>query len=146
MSSNASVKVTSVLNRYRKVSITGRPSFIFWLTSLFIDGETHFRAHYSPTMNPETASTLNISKFQTNRKILDADSLADAVRGCDTYVSQKVLRGPLSLAQVASLFLVWHPCSNSTPDCSALRSGDRGQHLQTKCYLWPRGGDIIASL
>ena len=122
-----------------------RPSFIFWLTSLFIDGKTHFRAHYSPTMNPETASALKISKFQTNRKILDADSLADAVRGCDTYVSQKVLRGPLSLAQVASLFLVWHPCSNSTPDCSALRSGDRGQHLQTKCYLWPRGGDIIAS-
>jgi ATP-dependent helicase IRC3 len=75
------------------------------LTSSFIDGETHIRAHYTPTIHPETASALSISKFRTNRKILDANSLADAVRGCDTYVSQNVLRGRLSLAQVFSLFL-----------------------------------------
>jgi len=62
------------------------------------DGENGFRAHYTPTIHPETASALNISKFRTNRKILDAGSLADAVRGCDTYVSQNVLRGRLSLA------------------------------------------------
>jgi ATP-dependent helicase IRC3 len=61
------------------------------------DGD-HFHAHYSPKMHPETASALKISKFQTNRKILDASSLADALRGCDTYASEKVLRGPLSYA------------------------------------------------
>jgi ATP-dependent helicase IRC3 len=81
------------------------------LTSSFIDGENHFRAHYTPTIHPETASALNISKFVRNRKILDASSLADAVRGCDTYVSGNVLRGRLSLAQVFSLsFWSWHPC------------------------------------
>jgi ATP-dependent helicase IRC3 len=74
------------------------------LTSSFADGESHFHAHYTPTIHPETASALNISKFRTNRKILDAKSLADAVRGCDTYVSKNVLRGRLSLAQVFSIF------------------------------------------
>lgn len=68
------------------------------LTPSFIDGENHFRAHYTPTIHPETASALKISKFRTNRKILDASSLADAVRGCDTYVSENVLKGRLSLA------------------------------------------------
>jgi ATP-dependent helicase IRC3 len=74
------------------------------LTSSFIEGENHFRAHYTPTIHPETASALNISKFRTNRKILDANSLADAVRGSDTYVSENVLRGRFSLAQVFSPF------------------------------------------
>jgi ATP-dependent helicase IRC3 len=74
------------------------------LTSSFVDGETHFCAHYTPKIHHETASALNISKFRTNRKILDASSLADAMRGCDTYVSGKVVRGPLSQAQVTSLF------------------------------------------
>jgi ATP-dependent helicase IRC3 len=74
------------------------------LTFSFVDGESHFRAHYTPTIHTETASALNISKFRTNRKILDASSLADAVRGCDTYVSENVLKGWLSRAQVFSLF------------------------------------------
>lgn len=62
------------------------------------DGETHFRAHYTPTIHSETASALKISKFRTNRKILDANSLADAIRGCEKYVSEIVLRGWPSLA------------------------------------------------
>jgi len=40
--------------------------------------------------------TLQLTK--TNRKILDANCLADAVRGCDTYASEKVLKGPISQA------------------------------------------------
>ena len=62
------------------------------------DKERHFHAHYTPSIHPKTASALNISRFRTNRKILDADNLADAVRGCDTYASEKVVRGPLSQA------------------------------------------------
>ena len=62
------------------------------------DKERHFHAHYIPTIHAETATALKISKFRTNRKILDAGSLADAVRGCDTYASEKVVRGPLSKA------------------------------------------------
>lgn len=101
---NASVKVTSVLNLYLTVSIIGGKPLLVLLTSSFIDGENHFRAHFTPTIHPETASALKISKFRTNRKILDANSLADAVRGCDRYVSENVLRGRLSLAQVFSFF------------------------------------------
>ncbi|KAI0257368.1 P-loop containing nucleoside triphosphate hydrolase protein [Lactifluus subvellereus] len=62
------------------------------------DTGNHFHAHYTPTIHPKTASALNISRFQKNRKVLDANSLADAVRGCDTYVIGKVVRGPLSSA------------------------------------------------
>ncbi|KAH9982668.1 P-loop containing nucleoside triphosphate hydrolase protein [Lactifluus volemus] len=64
----------------------------------FRDSGSHFRAHYSPTIHSKTASALNVSRFQKNRKVLDASSLADAVRGCDTYAAEKVLRGPLSHA------------------------------------------------
>lgn len=63
-----------------------------------LDNERHFHAHYTPTIHTETATALNISKFRTNRKILDAGSLPDAVRGCDTYAAEKILRGPLSQA------------------------------------------------
>ncbi|KAI9445021.1 P-loop containing nucleoside triphosphate hydrolase protein [Lactarius indigo] len=62
------------------------------------DKERHFHAHYTPTIHTETAAALNISKFRTNRKVLDAGSLADAVRGCDTYATEKILKGPLSQA------------------------------------------------
>jgi len=62
------------------------------------DKERHFHAHYTPSIHPKTATALNISRFRTNRKILDADSLADAVRGCDTYAREKVVKGPLSQA------------------------------------------------
>ncbi|KAH9065966.1 P-loop containing nucleoside triphosphate hydrolase protein [Lactarius vividus] len=62
------------------------------------DKERHFHAHYTPTIHAETATALNISKFRTNRKILDAGSLADALRGCDTYAAEKILKGPLSQA------------------------------------------------
>ncbi|KAH9044720.1 P-loop containing nucleoside triphosphate hydrolase protein [Lactarius pseudohatsudake] len=62
------------------------------------DNERHFHAHYTPTIHTETATALNISKFRTNRKVLDAGSLPDAVRGCDTYAAEKILRGPLSQA------------------------------------------------
>jgi len=62
------------------------------------DAGGHFHAHFTPAIHHQTASALKISRFQTNRKILDANSLAEAVRGCDTYASRKVLKGPLSLA------------------------------------------------
>jgi len=36
------------------------------------------------------------------RLILTAESLPDAIRGCDTYATQKVLRGPLVLGLLRS--------------------------------------------
>jgi len=66
------------------------------------DSGDHFHAHYTPTIDPATASALSISRFQTNRKILDANNLADAVRGCDKYASEKVLRGHSSLSLARS--------------------------------------------
>ena len=140
---NASVKVTFALNSYLTVSVI-RGNHCRSLTSSFIDSENHFRAHYTPTIHPETASALKISRFQTNRKILDASSLTDALRGCDTYACEKVLRGPLSLAQVNS-FLFWHPCSYSTQAYRAQQSGGKGQRLLPRNCSWPRGGDMLTS-
>lgn len=71
----------------------------------FLDYGEYFQAHYTPTIHPETASALKISRYHTNRKILDASSLADAVRGCDTYASEKVLKGHISLALSSSSLL-----------------------------------------
>ncbi|KAI0281581.1 P-loop containing nucleoside triphosphate hydrolase protein [Russula aff. rugulosa BPL654] len=89
-------------------------------------GETHFRAHYTPTIHPETASALKISKFRTNRKILDASSLADALRGCDTYVSKNVLKGRSSLAQVLLHTARWRqgPASPAQKSFVAKRWGN----------------------
>lgn len=111
----------------------------------FLDYGEYFQAHYTPTIHPETASALKISKYQTNRKILDASSLTDAVRGCDTYASGKVLKGQLSLALSPSS-LLQHPCSNSTPVWPAPRGGAKRRPLLLKYYLWQRGGDTSTSL
>jgi hypothetical protein len=95
---NASVKATFVSIQYQGVSIICTDIRLSPFDFPFQDADNHFHAHYTPTIHPKTASALNISRFQKNRKVLDASNLADAVRGCDTYVSEKVLRGPLSHA------------------------------------------------
>jgi ATP-dependent helicase IRC3 len=112
----------------------------------FRDSGSHFRAHYSPTIHSKTASTLNVSRFQKNRKVLDASSLADAVRGCDTYAAEKVLRGPLSHALVAFLSCGQTPLLNIDQDYGAERSGGKGRQLRLKNWSWQRGGDTFTSL
>ncbi|KAF9229231.1 P-loop containing nucleoside triphosphate hydrolase protein [Gyrodon lividus] len=58
----------------------------------------HFRATYTEaTMHASSAKQLRISPFMRKRLIMSAESLPDAIKGCDTYVTQKVFRGTLAL-------------------------------------------------
>ncbi|PCH33701.1 nucleoside triphosphate hydrolase protein [Wolfiporia cocos MD-104 SS10] len=61
------------------------------------DSKEHFTARYTPATLPmATAMTLKISPFQKSRKILEATSLIEAIRGCDTY-AKKVVPAPQSM-------------------------------------------------
>lgn len=48
-------------------------------------------------MHFASAKRLNISPFMRKRLISTANTLSDAVRSCDTFAVQKVLRGSLAL-------------------------------------------------
>ncbi|KAG6851171.1 hypothetical protein H0H93_015181 [Arthromyces matolae] len=61
--------------------------------------EIIFRAHYTPAMfDRETAESLNMSPYLRSRHILSAETLSDAIRGCDTYVTHKLARGAMMIA------------------------------------------------
>ncbi|KIK94083.1 hypothetical protein PAXRUDRAFT_474057 [Paxillus rubicundulus Ve08.2h10] len=63
-----------------------------------VDNPAQLRATYTEaTMDFSSAKQLKISPYMRKRLILSAESLPDAIRGCDTYATQKVLRGPLAL-------------------------------------------------
>ncbi|OCH96088.1 P-loop containing nucleoside triphosphate hydrolase protein [Obba rivulosa] len=67
------------------------------------EGETVFEAHYTPpTLPMGTAHVLKISPYQKSRQILTANSLVEAVRGCDTYAKTKVVKGPLVVGLLRS--------------------------------------------
>ncbi|KAG9314319.1 P-loop containing nucleoside triphosphate hydrolase protein [Chiua virens] len=56
------------------------------------------RATYTEaTMHISSARQLKISPFMRKRPISTADTLSDALKSCDTYATQKILRGPLAL-------------------------------------------------
>ncbi|KAF7306883.1 DEAD-box family helicase [Mycena indigotica] len=56
----------------------------------------HFKAHYNPEVDHSTAATLGIGRFLRSRPILTAQTLQDAIHGCDTYVAEKVVLGPMA--------------------------------------------------
>jgi len=65
--------------------------------------EAHWQAAFTPPTLPfATAQALKISPFQRSRKVLTASSLADAVRGCDTYAKTKAVPGPMALGLLRS--------------------------------------------
>ncbi|KAG6842252.1 hypothetical protein C0991_000222 [Blastosporella zonata] len=56
---------------------------------------TIFQAHYTPAMfDKATAISLKVSPYLRSRHILSAETLGDAIRGCDTYVTNKIAQGP----------------------------------------------------
>ncbi|KAG1825879.1 P-loop containing nucleoside triphosphate hydrolase protein [Suillus subaureus] len=59
---------------------------------------THYRATFTEaTMHMPSAKAFKVSPFMRKRLIMTAETLSDAIRGCDTYAAQKVLRGSLAL-------------------------------------------------
>ncbi|KAH7916425.1 P-loop containing nucleoside triphosphate hydrolase protein [Hygrophoropsis aurantiaca] len=62
------------------------------------DTPAHFRATYTETtMHMPTAAAYGVSPYMRSRKVLTAENVSDAIKGCDTYAAQKILRGSLSL-------------------------------------------------
>ncbi|KAF8140306.1 P-loop containing nucleoside triphosphate hydrolase protein [Boletus edulis] len=67
------------------------------------EGEACFRSTYTEaTMHFSSARQLKVSPFMRKRLVSTADTLSDALKGCDTYARQKVLRGPLALGLLRS--------------------------------------------
>ncbi|KAG6912005.1 hypothetical protein DXG01_000253 [Tephrocybe rancida] len=59
------------------------------------EGSTIFQGHFTPAMfDRATAQSLKVSPYMRSRHILSAETLSDAIRGCDTYVANKIARGP----------------------------------------------------
>jgi len=89
------------LHAHRTSQGAGRHVHYFHCVVLLIvvSGEnTHFDGRFVPAMlDKVTASSLHLSPFMRSRKVLTADNLGDAVRGCDTFVTGKVVRGTMSL-------------------------------------------------
>jgi ATP-dependent helicase IRC3 len=61
------------------------------------DKPPKFRATYTPAINRQTARSLGIGPYQRSRVVLVAETLRDAVRGCDKYVIENVVKGPLAM-------------------------------------------------
>jgi ATP-dependent helicase IRC3 len=66
------------------------------------EGGPKFTAHYAPrTMSFGMRQAIGLQHgMQRARPVLDADSLEDAIRGCDQYAKQKVLVGPQAMGCV----------------------------------------------
>lgn len=58
---------------------------VFW----FLDAE-HYVAHFTPAAPKEKADAAKHSFYMPRRQILTAKTLGDAVRGCDTYIINKI--------------------------------------------------------
>ncbi len=71
-------------------------------------------AHYTaPTLAKPTAWILKISPYRKSKKILTAATLADALRGCDTYAQKEVLPGSVSRGLSRNARWRWEPASDS---------------------------------
>ncbi|KIY64218.1 P-loop containing nucleoside triphosphate hydrolase protein [Cylindrobasidium torrendii FP15055 ss-10] len=86
------------------------------------DEKPHYAATYTPqTMDKSTAFALKVSPFMRSRKVLKAAALDDAIRGCDTYATQNVVRGNMGLGLLRSAKWRHAPASQSQKDFVAKR-------------------------
>ncbi|KAI0825051.1 P-loop containing nucleoside triphosphate hydrolase protein [Trametes gibbosa] len=76
--------------------------------------EAQYHAHYTPPTLPQgTAYMLKISPFRRSKRILSAEKLAEAIRGCDTYVQNKVLPGKLAVGLRRTSKWRWEPATEA---------------------------------
>ncbi|KAJ4486068.1 P-loop containing nucleoside triphosphate hydrolase protein [Lentinula aciculospora] len=63
----------------------------------------HFSAHFTPAaLDRATATNLKVSPFLRSRRILQAEDLSEAIKGCDTYAKTKVVFGPMIVGLLRS--------------------------------------------
>ncbi|KIJ68505.1 hypothetical protein HYDPIDRAFT_106705 [Hydnomerulius pinastri MD-312] len=92
----------------------------------------HYQATFTEaTMHFSSAKQLKISPFMRKRLVTTAESLADAVKGCDTYVSKKVLRGSMALGLLRSAKWRHAPATDSQKDFINKRKGKRAMDKES---------------
>ncbi|KAI0322660.1 P-loop containing nucleoside triphosphate hydrolase protein [Amylostereum chailletii] len=91
------------------------------------DGPTFYRAHFAPATNFMMAKALKLSPFQHKRHVMDAETLPDAVRGCDTYALAKILKGPTAVGLLRTAKWRREPASASQKQFVAKKWGVRPQ-------------------
>ncbi|KAF9015112.1 P-loop containing nucleoside triphosphate hydrolase protein [Cyathus striatus] len=87
----------------------------------------HFIAYYTPAaLDSMTAHAFRVSPYLRRRKILTADALHEAVKGCDTYATTKVLRGSIALGLLRTARWRKQPASSGQKDILKRRWNRRG--------------------
>jgi ATP-dependent helicase IRC3 len=76
-----------------------------------VDAPAAYVAHYTPVApDHQTAQSFKLSPFRRSRPVLTAASLADALHGCDTYATTRVVFGPQAVGCVLFISSYW--CQN----------------------------------
>ena len=68
---------------------------------------------------------LRISPYRKNKQILKAATLADAIRGCDTYAQKEILPGTVALGLLRNSRWRWEPASETQKQFILKRWKDR---------------------
>ena len=58
--------------------------------------EVKFIGYFLPQLGPRLAKSKSLPNYLRRRDILKAETLEEAVKGCDTFVALQVLKGKLS--------------------------------------------------
>ena len=96
MFSNVLEKAISESNLILKVKVNARHTEL-GLKILTGDAACFSATYTEATMHFSSAKQLKVSPFMRKRLISTAATLSDALRSCDTYAVQMVLRGSLAL-------------------------------------------------
>lgn len=60
------------------------------------DDQEKFSGYFLPQLGPKLTKTKSLPSYLRRRNILEAQTLEEAIKGCDTYVAKQVLKGKLS--------------------------------------------------
>ncbi|ETW86880.1 hypothetical protein HETIRDRAFT_456722 [Heterobasidion irregulare TC 32-1] len=75
------------------------------------DLKRYFRAHFSPVMFFGATKHTKAPFFRMSKEIMKAESLDIAIRGCDTYIANQILRGQAALGVLRSARWRMQPAS-----------------------------------
>lgn len=69
---------------------------VFSVTLLISSDQEKFSGYFLPQLGPKLTKTKSLPSYLRRRNILEAQTLEEAIKGCDTYVAKQVLKGKLS--------------------------------------------------
>lgn len=63
--------------------------------SHIITGQEIFSGYFIPQLGEKIAKSAKLPTYMRRRSIVNGTTLAEVVKGCDTYVAKKILPGPM---------------------------------------------------